>query len=102
MTDKGVASLASALTVNNSLKMLNVGEDKGALTENGLSAIAHSLVNKSMFVKLAILDCPTTGTADRLSWKVNEVRKKNGLPSIAILGEYTVYLRATIICGYTF
>ena len=86
MTDKGAASLASALTVNNSLRMLNIGGVKGAQTEDGLSTIAHSLHNKSMFVKLAIpLNFGST-IADCLSQEVNEVRKKNGLPPIEIEG----------------
>ena len=90
MTSKGTISLASALTVNNSLKMLHMGGDKGVLLEDGLSAIAHSLANKSLFVRLAILDCSPIGAADRLSWEVNKVRKTNRLPPIEIIGEYTV------------
>jgi Ran GTPase-activating protein (RanGAP) involved in mRNA processing and transport len=92
MTDKGAASLASALTVNNSLKMLHMGSVlKEALTEDGLSIIAHSLVNKSLFVKLAIPTCFSSTTADRLSREINEARKRNGLSPIKIEGEYTVW-----------
>ena len=40
MTDEGAASLASALRVNNSLKILHIGGPKGALTEDGLTIIA--------------------------------------------------------------
>ena len=90
MTDKGAASLASALTVNNSLKMLHIGGIKGALTEGGLSTIAHSLANKSKFVKLAIPAIVGTIITYRLSWEVNEARKRNGLPPIEIKGECTV------------
>jgi Ran GTPase-activating protein (RanGAP) involved in mRNA processing and transport len=90
MTDKGAASLASALTVNNSLKMLHIGGLKGALTEKGLSTIAHSLANKLMFVKLAIPNNFGFASADCLSWEVNEARKKNRLPPIVIKGECTI------------
>ena len=65
ITDKGAASLASALTVNNSLRMLNIGGLKGELTKNGLSIIAQSLANKSLFEKLAIPYPLGTTTADR-------------------------------------
>ena len=89
MTDKGAASLASALTVNNSLKMLHIGRsgDKGALTEYGLSKIAHSLTTKSLFMKFAIPYNFTRTTAVHLSQEVNEARKRNGLPHIEIYGE---------------
>ena len=94
MTDKGAASLASALTVNNSLKMLYMGGYRGeALTEDGLSTIAHSLANKPTFVKLAI---PYSFAIFLLSREVNEVRKKNGLPPIEIIGE------CIILCGQCF
>ena len=86
MTDKGAASLASALTVNNSLKMLHIGRFKGALTENELSTIAHSLAYKSL-VKLAIPFHFGSATADHLSEEVNKTRKRNGLPPIEIYGE---------------
>ena len=100
MTDKGAASLASALTVNNSLNMLHIGETKGALTEDGLSTIAHSLANKSLFVKLAIPDyfgptCADFYSIGHLSREVNEARKRNGLPPIEIEGEYLYH----ILCG---
>ena len=91
ITDKGAASLASALTVNNSLKMLHIGGRVGALTEDGLSAIAHSLANNSLFIKLAIPASSGTTPADRLGQEVNEARKKNGLPPIEIEGEYNNY-----------
>ena len=91
MTDKGAASLASALTVNNSLKMLQVGGAKGALTEDGLSTIAYSLANNSLFRKLAIPYNFVSTTADRLSQEINEARKRNGLPPIKIQGEYGLY-----------
>jgi hypothetical protein len=91
MTDKGAVSLASALTVNNSLKMLHMGENKGALSENGLSTIAHSLSNNSIFVKLAIpLRFCSTTTTGCVFWEVNEARKKNSLPSIEIKGYYII------------
>jgi Ran GTPase-activating protein (RanGAP) involved in mRNA processing and transport len=92
MTDKGTASLASALTVNNSLKMLHIGGLlQGALTKDGLSAIAGALTNKSTFVKLTIPFCSTSSvTAVCLSRKVSEARKRNGLPPIEIEGEYIV------------
>ena len=92
MTDKGAASLAIALTVNNSLKMLHIGGSKGALTEDGLSTIAHSitcaLVNKSLLVKLVIPAMFGYTTADRLSRVVNEARKRNRLTPIEIESEY--------------
>ncbi|MCG8625121.1 MAG: hypothetical protein MJE68_24375, partial [Proteobacteria bacterium] len=89
MTDKGAASLAGALTVNNSLKMLHIGGFKGALTNDGLSTIAHSLTNNSVFVKLAVPDI-FSSTAAYLNWEVNEARKRNGLPPFEIRGEYTI------------
>ena len=97
VTDEGAASLASALSVNNSLKMLHIGGHRGGLTENGLSAITQSLANNSKFVKLAIPgDFRSIGShrysfvsvAHLLSRKVNEPRKRNGLPSIEVEGEY--------------
>ena len=90
MTDKGAASLASALTVNNSLKMLHIGGAKGALTEDGLSTIAHLLINRSLFVKLAIPGIFGSPTVDRLNQVVNKARKRNRLPAIEIKGESTV------------
>ena len=66
---------------------------KGALTKDGLSTIAHSLANSSVFVKLAIPHGLSFATADRLSLDVNESRKRNGLPPIEIKGEYCV------LCG---
>ena len=89
ITDKGAAILASALTINNSLKMLHIGGGKGALTEDGLSTIAHSFANKSMFVKLAISKNFDSATADRLSQEVNRARKRNELPRIKVKSEYT-------------
>ena len=90
MTDKGAASLASALTVNNSLKVLHMGGPKGTITEDGFSTIAHSVANKSLFVNLTIpYQFARSATADRLSWEVNKARKRNGLPQIKIIGEYT-------------
>jgi hypothetical protein len=89
MTDKGAASLASALKVNNSLKMLRMGGDEG-VTVDGLSAIAHSLANKSLFVKLAIPVSVGFTSANRFSLEVNEARKRSGLPPIEIEGEYIV------------
>ena len=77
LTDKGAASLASALTINNSLKMLHIGGNRGVLTEYGLASIAHSLANKSVFVKLAISYDFGSTTADHLDREVNEARKRN-------------------------
>ena len=93
MTDKGAASLASALTVNNSLKMLHIAGLKGALTKHGLSTIAHSLTNKSLFVKLAIPRSFPSITADLLSQKINKKRTRNGLSPIEIEGECIVTVR---------
>jgi Ran GTPase-activating protein (RanGAP) involved in mRNA processing and transport len=105
MTDRGAASLASALTVNNSLEVLHMGGFVGVLTENGLSTIAHSLANNSEFVKLVIpynFGCATTNRLsskvpgyitninDCLSWEVNVIRKSNGLPPIEVEG---------VLCG---
>ena len=65
-----------------------MGGVKVALTEDGLSTIAHSLANNSVFVKLAIPDSFGSTTVDRLSQEVNEARKRNGLTPIEIKGEY--------------
>ena len=88
MTDKGAAFLASALGVNNSLKMLYIGGSKGALTDNGLSAITQSLVNKSQFIKLAVPHNFDPLIIVCLRQEVTESRKRNGLPPIGIEGEY--------------
>ena len=101
MTDRGAASLASALRVNNSLKMLHMGGPKGALTEDGLSIIAQSVVSNSKLEKLAFPDIFGATTDDnnifdtftttlRLSVEVNTKRAKSSLPRIEIEGEYTV------------
>jgi hypothetical protein len=90
MTNKGAASLASALTINNSLKMLHMGGLKGIPTKDGLSAVIHSIANKSLFVKLAIPASFGSTTADYLCREVNKARKRNGLPPIKIEGGYTV------------
>ena len=97
MTDKGAASLASALTINNSLKMLHIGGSDGALTKDGLSAIAQSLANNPLFVKLAIPAFFSSATVDHLGREVNEARKKNGLPPIEIEGEYILAISVIII-----
>ena len=94
MTDKGADCLANAVTLNNSLKMLHIGGRVGALTEAGISAITHSLANKSLFVKLAIpASFGCTATADHLGRYITEARKRNRLPPMEIEGEYTV------LCG---
>ena len=98
MTDKGAASLASALTANNSLKMLHIGGHKGALTENGLAIIAQSVVSHSEVVKLAIPDAfgatndifDSFTTTICLSVEVNRERAISRFPRIEIEGEYTV------------
>ena len=97
MTDRGAASLASALSVNDSLKMLHMGAGgKGALTEDGLSTITHSLENNSVFVKLAIPNEFDLVIADRLNHEVNEARERNGLPPIEIEGKYCMLCRCVI------
>ena len=98
ITNKGAASLASALTVNNSLKMIHIGSLlKGGLTGDGLATITHSLATKSLFVKLAIPEDFGSTTAVHLGWKVNEARKRNGLPPIEIEGEiYCILYRRVI------
>ena len=95
ITDKGAASLASALTINNSLKMLCIGGSGDTLTEDGLSAIAHSLAKKSLLMKLAI---PYNFGSTLLSWNINEAREKNGLPPIEIKGEYIVWTVFQNLC----
>ena len=87
MTDKGAASLASALSVNNSLKMLQISDlYRRELTKDGISAITQSLVNNSVFVKLAI--SPVFGSATGgLKQKINQTRWKNGLSPIEIEGK---------------
>ena len=125
ITDKGAASLASAITVNNSLKMLHMGGGDGALTEDGLLAIANSLANKSLFEKLltpsvfgystdagldismfgystgAGLDIPVSfrcTTNNRLCRMVNEARKRNGLPPIKVEGEWYYCMLYGFVC----
>ena len=90
MTDKGAASLASALIFNNFLKMLHMGDLEGALTEGGLSTVSQSLINNSEFVELAIPDGFGSTTAGRLCQKVNETKRRNGLPPIEIRGEFYI------------
>ena len=65
-----------------------MGSYKGALTEDGLSTITQSLDNNSEFVKLAISSEFLSTTVDYLRQEINEVRKRNGLPSIKIDDEY--------------
>ena len=86
MTDKGAHSLASALKVNDSLKMLHMGGCKVKLTKHGLSAIAHSLANNLVLVKLVIPFNFGSTTITGLNLKVSEARKKNGLPPIEVEG----------------
>ena len=95
MTDKGAASLASALTVNNSLKMLHMGGGAGKLlTEKGLSTIAHSLTNNSVFMKLVIPYDLGSTTTYHLSKEVHETRKRKRHFPIEIEGEYHM------LCGF--
>ena len=84
MTDKGAASLASALSVNNSLKMLHM--DGG----RALSTIAKSLENSSEIVKLVIFQSDSSDI--HLSRKLNEAGKHNRLLPIKTEGEWDVCL----------
>ena len=56
---------------------------------DGLSTIAHSLANNSVFVKLAIPGrFIRFTTVIHLSQEVNEARERNELPPIEFEGEY--------------
>ena len=90
MTDKGAAYLASALSVNNTLKMLHMGGE-WKLTEDGLLNLTQTLSRNSGLIKLVVPDNLSSITI-HYEIKLNETREKVGLPPIEIEGEWLLCL----------
>ena len=91
MTDKGAAYLASALCVNNTLKMLHMGDTTGKLTEDGLSKLTQTLSHNTGLIKLVVPDNLSSITK-HYKQKLNETREKVGLSLIKIEGEWLLCL----------
>ena len=89
VTDKGTAYLASALSVNNTLRMLHVGGGRGGkLTKDGLSKLTQTLSRNTGLIKLVVPDNLLSVTA-RYERKLNtKTREKVGLPLVAIKGQW--------------
>ena len=87
VTDKGAAYLASTLSVNNTLKMLNMGDDGEKLTEDGLSKLTQTLSHNTGLIKLAV-PRNLTSITKHYERKLNETRKRVGLPHIEIKGKW--------------
>ena len=86
MTDTGVASLASALSTNDTLETLViVGND--AITENGLTCLVKVLSRSLGLVELGI---PNQLGVDKVSKTINEARQRRGLATIEVWGKYTL------------
>ena len=91
MTDKGAAYLASAFSVNNTLKVLRIGNPGGNLTENGLSKLAKTLSHNTGLIKLVIPNNLLSIT-EHYEQKLNETREKVGLSPIEIESEWLLCL----------
>ena len=88
MADKGAAYLASALSVNNSVKLLDM---RGKLTKSGLSKLTRALSHNTGLIKLAVSD-DLSSITKHYEQKLNETREKVGLPPIEIEGEWLLCL----------
>ena len=100
MTNAGVPSLAEAMNVNTTLKILYInGND--AITDDGLACLAEVLFKSSTLVKLWI---PSHLKVDEVKRSINEARARSGLEAIELYGKYIAiqYLKVTIICRYIF
>ena len=91
VTDKGAAYLASALSVNNTLKMLHMGDGGGELTEDGLSKLTQTLSHNTGLIKL-VVPLHLSSITKHYKQKLNETREKVGLPPIEIKGEWLLCL----------
>ena len=92
VTHKGAAYLASALSVNNTLKMLYMGDPVGKLTEDGLSKLTQALSHNTGLIKLVVPDNLSSSLITKHERKLNETRKKVGLPPIEIEREWLLCL----------
>ena len=93
MTDKGAAYLASALSVNNTLKMLHMGDGRGKLAEDGLSKLTQALSHNTGLIALAV-PWNFKSITKHYKQKLNETREKVGLPPIEITSEWLLCLFA--------
>ena len=83
LTDAGVASLADALYINNTLQELYIYGHQ-ALTENGLTCLVEAVSRHSGLERLGL---PYHLGKDRVRKTIiNEARKRNGLPDIRVEG----------------
>ena len=83
LTDAGVASLADALYINNTLQELYIYGHQ-ALTENGLTCLVEAVSRHSGLERLGL---PYHLGKDRVRKTIiNEARKRNGLPDIKVEG----------------
>ena len=80
LSDTGIASLADVLYVNNTLETLLIDGHR-ALTENELKCLIEAVSSNSGVVKLYI---PDHSRVAEVRKKVNEARKKNGLPKVDV------------------
>ena len=84
MTDRGVASLASALNTNNTLETLHIYGNK-TITQNGLTCLVEVLSRRSGLVYLWI---PRRLGVDKINKSINEARQRSGLAAIRVYGKY--------------
>ena len=91
VTDKGAAYLTSALSVNNTLKILHMGGEGGELTEDGLSKLTQTLSHNTGLIEL-VIPYNLSSVIKHYEQKLNETRKKVGLPPIEIGSEWLLCL----------
>ena len=80
MTDIGVASLASALDTNNTLKLLYIDRND-EISENGLRILVEVLCRSSQLVYLVI---PSRLGVDKVRKTINEARRRSRLAAIRV------------------
>jgi hypothetical protein len=80
MTDAGVASLADALHINNTLEKVIINGNR-AITEKGLTCLVEAVSRHSRLKELHI---PRLVGVDKLRKIINEARRSNGLPNIDV------------------
>ena len=88
VTDKGAAYLASALSVNSTLKVLRMGDGGGKLIR--LSEIMQTLSHNTGLIEL-VVPVDLSSITEHYEQKLNETRKKVGLPPIKIYGEWLLF-----------
>ena len=81
MTDTGVASLADALHTNNALEELYIHGNE-AKTEDGLTCLVEAVSRHPGLERLYI---PKHMGEDKVRKTINEARRRNGLPDVAII-----------------